>query len=50
MALAFSHRRSLQLLCTVSGDQAKLNGVRKSQLALRGGWKLVVNIAVSPIL
>jgi len=27
---------SLRLLCTVGGDQAKLNGVQKSQLALGG--------------
>ena len=44
--LTAKHGRSLRLLCTVGGDQAKLNGVQKSQLALRGGWKLVVNIAV----
>ena len=35
--LTAKHGRSLRLLCTVGGDQAKLNGVQKSQLALRGG-------------
>jgi hypothetical protein len=45
--LTAKHGRSLRLLCTVSGDQAKLNGVKKSLLALGGGWKLVVNKAVS---
>jgi len=38
MALVFSYRHLLRLLYTVSGNQAKLNGVQKSQLAL-GGWK-----------
>ena len=46
--LTAKHGRSLRLLCTVGGDQAKLNGVQKSQLALGGGWKLVMNKAVSP--
>jgi hypothetical protein len=31
--LTAKHGRSLRLLCTVGGDQAKLNGVQKSQLA-----------------
>ena len=35
--LTAKHGRSLRLLCTVGGDQAKLNGVQKSQLALGGG-------------
>jgi len=37
MALAFSDRRLLRLLYTVGGNQAKLNGAQKSQLALGGG-------------
>ena len=44
--LTAKHGRSLRLLCTVGGDQAKLNGVQKSQLVLGGGWKLVVNKAI----
>src|SRR6266702_66844 len=43
--LTAKHGRSLRLLCIVGGDQAKLNGVQKSQLPWRG-WKLVVNKAV----
>jgi len=35
--LTAKHGRSLRLLCTVGGDQAKLNGVQKSQLAFGGG-------------
>jgi hypothetical protein len=35
--LTAKHRRLLQLLYTVGGDQAKLNGVQKSQLVLGGG-------------
>jgi len=35
--LTAKHGRSLRLLYTVGGDQAKLNGVQKSQLPRRGG-------------
>ena len=35
--LTAKHGRSLRLLCTVGGDQAKLNGVQKSQLVLEAG-------------
>jgi len=34
--LTAKHGRSLRLLCIVGGNQTKLNGVQKSQLALRG--------------
>jgi len=34
--LTAKHGRSLRLLCTVGGNQAKLNGVQKSQLPWRG--------------
>ena len=46
LEVLIAHGRSLRLLYTVGGNQAKLNGVQKSQLALGGGWELVVNKAI----
>ena len=48
--LARSHRRSLQLLCTVGGNQARSDarsGFKILEHSLKGGWKLVVHIAVT---
>jgi len=47
--LAAKHTASLQLLCTVSGNQARSDARTECkilELSLRGGWKLVVYIAV----
>ena len=49
-SLATRHMRSLQLLCTVGGDQARSDARSEfeiSQRSLKGGVKLVVNIAVT---
>jgi hypothetical protein len=47
--LACSHGRSLRLLCTVGGDQARLDACTEYKIlerSLKGGVKLVVNITV----
>ena len=47
--LAAKHTASLQLLCTVGGNQARSDARTECkilELSLRGGWKLVVHIAV----
>ena len=47
--LAAKHTASLQLLCTAGGNQARLDARSEfeiSQRSLKGGVKLVVNIAV----
>ena len=44
-----SHGRSLRLLCTVGGDQARLDACTEYKIlerSLKGGVKLVVNITV----
>ena len=46
--LACSHSRSLQLLCTVSSNQAKLDVRSEFESRKRGGVKLVVQQAVYP--
>src|ERR1700679_785763 len=48
--LACSHSRSLQLLCTVGGNQARLDARTEFEILeplAKGGWKLVMHIAVS---
>ena len=43
------HTASLQLLCTVGGNQARSDARSEFKIlehSLKGGWKLVVHIAV----
>ena len=47
--LAAKHTASLQLLCTVGGNQARLDVRTEFKIlepSLKGGWKLVVHQAV----
>ena len=47
--LAAKHTASLQLLCTVGGNQARLDARTEFEIlerSLKGGWKLVMHIAV----
>ena len=53
MVLACSHNRSLQLLCTVGGSQARLvarTEFKISQRSPKGGVKLVVQMSVIALL
>ena len=47
---AAKHTASLQLLCTVGGNQARLDARTEFEIlerSLKGGWKLVMHIAVA---
>jgi hypothetical protein len=46
--LAAKHTASLQLLCTVGGNQARLDARSEFEISPKGGWKLVVHRAVQP--
>ena len=50
--LAAKHTASLQLLCTVSGNQARLDArteFKNLEPSLKEGWKLVVYITVEAL-